>query len=85
LDPHYKISEALLNGNKSSQTELQSHKSPVGETNQMICMICGQTKKTSNKMTGQCSGSHAFLNNNAIDKLVSIIKKKLVSKSCSFP
>lgn len=91
LDPHYKISDALLNVTLSNHTKMQPHSSPAGKTNQVVCLICGQTRKISNDLIGLCSGNNAtssnnaFLSSNAIDKLVSIIRKKLEGKKCSYP
>lgn len=85
LDPNYKISEGLLNVTSSEHKDLQSHIRRIGNSNQVICLVCGQTRKISNKMPMSCSINNAFLSNSAIDKLVAIIKKKLEGKKVGYP
>lgn len=84
LDPTYKLSEALLSGNGKNHLELQEFDKSVGNINQMTCLMCGQKRNVTSTMLGLRSGN-VFLSNNAIDKLVSIIRKKLGQKKCGLP
>jgi len=84
LNPNYKINEVLLNGNGHNQTDLQANSMQGGNTKQIMCIVCGEIIKAGNRMPRSCYGGIACSNNYAIDKLVSIIKKKLEGKRYGF-
>ena len=87
LDPNYKISEAILNGNVVNHTDVPKPdlNSKVANTNQKICQICGQNVNFNKKNSRLFSCNNSSSSNYAIDKLVSIIKKKLERGKCKFP
>lgn len=85
LDSNYKLSEALLNGNRTNHTEVHTVSSKVTSTNQMVCLVCGQKRKLNTTAPWACSGNNIFLSNQAIDRLATIIKKKLEGNRGKFP
>jgi hypothetical protein len=83
LDASYELNKALL-GETSSQEEMTVERAPARPLDKSLCLICGNSR---NYFNGTFWGpdNRPISNKHKIDRLTSIIERRLKSNHCSFP
>lgn len=82
LDPTYKINEALLRRKGPDDGEVRTNGITAGNENRIRSIVSNEIRKNGHRLPGICFGNGMFLDNHSIDRLVSIVRKKLGGKRC---
>lgn len=86
LDSDYKLNGALIPCQSEGKAAVQSHPVRRHYLGRTTCMVCGYVRADSEDARRSVLSSHTNLSNiSKIDKLASIISKRLKRGRCSYP